>query len=99
MKVLRASLADAYVIIPDSPFAYDGQCTAAVLADEMSDSDGFTLTVNYHTPAAAVFPMILPMPVPVGMVDFSDTAVRPKPVCRQAIGRVATLLLNRYRVG
>ncbi|MBX3056646.1 MAG: ExeM/NucH family extracellular endonuclease [Anaerolineae bacterium] len=46
-STVPASPADAYTITPDSPFAYDEQCTVTILATEVSDSDGLTLTVNY----------------------------------------------------
>lgn len=42
-----ASPAGAYVITPATQFEYDESCTVTVLADEVSNSGGMTLTADY----------------------------------------------------
>lgn len=42
-----ASPAAAYVITPANQFEYDESCTVTVLADEVSNSGGMTLTADY----------------------------------------------------
>ncbi len=41
------SPAEAYTITPANPFAYDEACTVTVLASEVSNSDGLTMTADY----------------------------------------------------
>jgi hypothetical protein len=42
-----ASPAEAYVITPANPFVYDEACTVTVLAAEVTNSGGLTMTTNY----------------------------------------------------
>lgn len=42
-----AGPAESYVVTPASQFAYDESCTFTVLADEVTNSDGLTLTADY----------------------------------------------------